>query len=149
MNKILLVYEKNTGKIKQVHSATSPDIIETAKTLISEDMDYIDVEFFNFTPDTHYVDPETKIVKEKGDNPTPFHTWDYSQKQWIFDPENGAQLIREKRDELLKQSDWSQGLDVPENLRTVWAVYRNDLRNIPQQEGFPEQVTWPTPPEGT
>jgi hypothetical protein len=31
--------------------------------------------------------------------------------------------------------------------RTAWTQYRADLLNIPQQSGFPHNVTWPTKPE--
>ena len=149
----LIVYKKNTGEVQSIITSDNLDCIERSKTDILDSQDCIVGEASTLQtlldPSTHYIDLETKTIQEKGSSPSEFHTWDYSQKQWIFDPENAARLIRQKRDDLLKQSDWSQGLDVPENLRTVWAVYRNALRNIPQQEGFPEQVTWPTSPEGT
>lgn len=147
MNFSILVYEKNTGEIKQVQSASDTNVLELAKTFIPENMNYIETNSTNYSPDMYYVDLETKTIQEKGNPTSEFHTWDWSTKQWILDPENAARLIRQKRYELLQQSDWSQGLDVPENLRTAWAEYRNALRNIPQQEGFPEQVTWPTKPE--
>jgi len=54
--------------------------------------------------------------------------------------------IRSKRDSLLKESDWTQIPDAPVD-QTAWATYRQELRDIPQQEGFPENVTWPTKPE--
>jgi len=54
--------------------------------------------------------------------------------------------IRSERNSLLKESDWTQ---LPDALvdQTAWATYRQELRDIPQQEGFPENVTWPTKPE--
>ena len=53
--------------------------------------------------------------------------------------------IRAKRDRLLKESDWTQLPDAPVD-STVWAVYRQDLRDIPQQVGFPADVSWPAEP---
>jgi hypothetical protein len=55
---------------------------------------------------------------------------------------------REERNKLLSQSDWTQIDDAP--LTTVqkaaWALYRQALRDLPQQEGFPRTVSWPSPP---
>ena len=40
-------------------------------------------------------------------------------------------ILREKRDELLVDSDWSQGADVPDDLKASYVSYRNDLRDLP------------------
>lgn len=53
---------------------------------------------------------------------------------------------RAERDRLLKESDWTQTLDAPVD-RTAWAVYRQALRDVPSQAGFPFDVQWPTQPE--
>lgn len=58
-----------------------------------------------------------------------------------------AESVRAERDRLLAASDWTQLPDVPEATRAVWAVYRQALRDIPQQEGFPHFVVWPSKPE--
>lgn len=58
------------------------------------------------------------------------------------------QKIRQQRYVLLTQSDWTQVVDSPlsEEKRLEWAAYRTALRDIPEQEGFPETVIWPTVP---
>lgn len=53
---------------------------------------------------------------------------------------------RGKRDQLLKQCDWTQLPDVPESTKEKWAPYRQALRDITNQEGFPENITWPEKP---
>lgn len=53
--------------------------------------------------------------------------------------------IRKKRDTLLSSSDWTQVSDAPVD-RVEWAAYRQALRDIPEQEGFPWDVVWPTEP---
>lgn len=30
--------------------------------------------------------------------------------------------------------------------QAAWAVYRQALRDVPQQEGFPENIVWPESP---
>ena len=37
--------------------------------------------------------------------------------------------------------------DLTDTQRTAWTQYRTDLLNIPQQAGFPHDVTWPIKPE--
>lgn len=57
--------------------------------------------------------------------------------------------IREKREKLLVASDWTQMPDSPLSgeKKTEWATYRQSLRDVSSQEGFPYNVTWPTKPE--
>lgn len=52
---------------------------------------------------------------------------------------------REQRDNLLVASDWTQVADAPVD-QAAWAVYRQALRDVPSQEGFPVDITWPTKP---
>lgn len=56
------------------------------------------------------------------------------------------QLIRQQRDELLSASDFRMVPDAPWDT-TAWATYRQALRDITTQEGFPANVVWPTEPE--
>jgi hypothetical protein len=61
--------------------------------------------------------------------------------------EEKAAAIRAERDSLLAATDWTQLPDVPEAIREAYAVYRQALRDIPQQSGFPDVVEWPIKPE--
>lgn len=54
--------------------------------------------------------------------------------------------MRGKRNDLLQESDWTQISDSPVD-KQVWATYRQALRDITDQEGFPYSITWPTKPE--
>jgi hypothetical protein len=63
------------------------------------------------------------------------------------DEEIAAQVL-EIRDALLAQSDWTQLTDVPEATREAWAEYRQALRDVPQQPGFPNIITWPEKSHG-
>lgn len=57
-----------------------------------------------------------------------------------------APTIRAQRTRLLYESDYTQLTDVPLANRAAWATYRQALRDVPAQGGFPENITWPTPP---
>lgn len=60
--------------------------------------------------------------------------------------EDQIRAARAKRNLLLRQSDWSQLPDVPEAIKSKYAEYRRQLRNLPLQPGFPSGVAWPTEP---
>ena len=55
-----------------------------------------------------------------------------------------AELVRWKRDDLLSRCDWWGASDP--TMSQAQSDYRQSLRNIPQQEGFPFAITWPTKP---
>ena len=52
------------------------------------------------------------------------------------------QVIRNQRNQLLAQSDWTQLADTPVD-KTSWATYRQELRDITAQPD-PFNITWPT-----
>jgi hypothetical protein len=56
-----------------------------------------------------------------------------------------AKAMREQRNQKLKDSDWSQVADAPVD-KTVWATYRQALRDVPSQAGFPWDINWPDAP---
>jgi hypothetical protein len=56
-----------------------------------------------------------------------------------------AVKVCEKRDDLLQGSDWTQVADAPVD-QAAWAAYRQALRDVPQQDGFPSEVVWPESP---
>ena len=58
-----------------------------------------------------------------------------------------AKAVRADRNQKLGQTDWTQGKDIADNISTAWATYRQALRDVPSQAGFPWTVQWPTQPE--
>ena len=55
---------------------------------------------------------------------------------------DGARALRDK---LLMACDWTQVADAPVD-QSAWAAYRQSLRDVPEQAGFPDNVAWPTAP---
>lgn len=55
---------------------------------------------------------------------------------------------RAKRNGLLSYSDWAVMPDSPlsDSDKTAWQTYRQSLRDVPDQSGFPDNITWPTKP---
>lgn len=56
-----------------------------------------------------------------------------------------AQSVRSERNQKLANCDWTQLSDAPVDA-TVWASYRQELRDISSQPGFPWEITWPVEP---
>jgi hypothetical protein len=56
-----------------------------------------------------------------------------------------ATEVRRKRNQMLADSDWTQISDSPVD-KQPWAAYRQLLRDITDQEGFPYNINWPVTP---
>jgi len=54
-----------------------------------------------------------------------------------------SDLIRNQRNTLLSQSDVYALAD---RITDEWKTYRQALRDVPAQAGFPDNITWPTKP---
>lgn len=52
------------------------------------------------------------------------------------------------RQMLLQNTDWTQTLDSPLSAerKAAFATYRQALRDLPKQEGFPDNFNWPPSP---
>jgi len=50
--------------------------------------------------------------------------------------------VRTQRDKLIEATDWSAGSDL--TMSSEMTTYRQDLRDVPEQSGFPETIMWPT-----
>ena len=64
-----------------------------------------------------------------------------------FSPPNvivTEEQVREERDDKLAETDWMASSDL--TMSSEWATYRQALRDVPAQAGFPENVTWPLEP---
>jgi len=55
-----------------------------------------------------------------------------------------AKSVRSERDQKLKDTDWMGMSDV--TMSADWATYRQALRDVPAQSGFPNTITWPDAP---
>ena len=59
-----------------------------------------------------------------------------------------AKSVRTSRDDKLKECDWTQLDDTPlsNTVKATWAIYRQALRDVTTQAGFPWTITWPDAP---
>lgn len=56
-----------------------------------------------------------------------------------------AKSVRTTRNDKLKDCDWTQLADSTAD-KAAWATYRQALRDITQQSGFPWTIDWPDAP---
>jgi hypothetical protein len=108
---------------------------------------------------THFVKDGAFI--ERDYRPSNYHFWNPETETWVPDYTGLWDGVREHRNKLLTECDWTQALDAPltEEKKAEWRTYRQALRDVPlQEENQPEMppypefitmedVTWPTPPE--
>ena len=65
----------------------------------------------------------------------------------IKEAEIEAVRQRMERNILLAETDYAALPDTPE-MSDAMTAYRQALRDVPAQEGFPTNITWPEKPEG-
>lgn len=65
---------------------------------------------------------------------------------FVADPADTAAEVRARRDALLSACDWTQARDVTDALSAGWQPYRQALRDISTQAGFPAEIDWPVAP---
>ena len=70
----------------------------------------------------------------------------YAKQQ---ETDNQAQAVRDKRDKLLADTDWTQTDDAPlsGDSKESMRKYRQSLRDITSQSGFPQEIKWPEKPQ--
>jgi|DEB0MinimDraft_10_1074344.scaffolds.fasta_scaffold12288_3 hypothetical protein len=90
----------------------------------------------SFNSNTEFLDYNVELV----DN-----VWTVVWNKQQRSEEEVTQIMRLKRDNFLKESDWTQLSDASVDA-TAWATYRQALRDLPSQSGFPFNITWPTQP---
>lgn len=117
---IYTIYNIVSGEISRIVICNDPT------EQLNEGESYIDGEF----SDINYIISDGQAVVK----PVP-----------TFDAELAALAIRIKRNKLLLACDYTQLPDISAN-KTDWAIYRQALRDITNQETFPENVVWPVAP---
>jgi hypothetical protein len=70
---------------------------------------------------------------------------DASQSEIDYRLENQWFIVREMRNELLAECDWTQLSDIPQTTKDLWSTYRQELREITNQSN-PFNIEWPVKP---
>jgi hypothetical protein len=73
--------------------------------------------------------------------------YDTKQAAWAAgESDRKAAEVRVERNAKLASTDWTQTVDTPQATKDKYAIYRQTLRDVPAQSGFPNTVVWPDAP---
>lgn len=82
---------------------------------------------------------------EMGIQPSPQHAWNWTTNVWEFDVKIAWKEVRNKRDKLIAETDWTQLPDVSQDTKQRYTEYRQALRDITEQAD-PLAISWPSKP---
>lgn len=85
---------------------------------------------------------ENEALQQRLGRPSGYHVWEADAARWVAD----TAMIRRVRAQLLAATDWTQLPDVPEKIKSAYLSYRQALRDISGQPGYPEVIDWPEKP---
>lgn len=139
------VWELALAERLGLSSTSSPAEILAA----SQNTEYVPVE--SSSPPVVTYDKEAievNPVNENGVWKRSFVIQDISEEEKARRTEFHAKGLRARRNDMLSDCDWTQLADAPltDAQKTAWAAYRQELRDVPSQSGFPWNVTWPVKP---
>jgi hypothetical protein len=134
------IYKKINGEIVSQFNGSLELLYLNLDTEIQ---DYIDGSYLR---ESYYI--ENKIPIQIPKPPNIWYYFNYDTKEWEADRGEAIIDVLDKRKKLLVDSDWTQLPNGPltQQQQEAWAVYRQQLRDIPEQSGYPLNVVWPTPP---
>jgi hypothetical protein len=92
-------------------------------------------------------DGQLKTMPEK---PVGYFDFDYVTKLWQRNVMMETSVTRAQRNQLLQRSDWtdtaSASARLGQELYNQWQIYRQKLRDVTDQPGYPLEIVWPTAP---
>lgn len=130
------IFERASGKVTHIGIGTPDSFLQ----FDTDTTGYVETALTGLL----YFDGDTVVAA--GTQPTPHHTFNYATKQWEPDTTLADANARQQRARFLAQSDWTQLPDVPLATKEDWAIYRQALRDITEQPGYPLDVVWPESP---
>lgn len=138
------IYNSTTGQIIGVITALDTDSLN----LNTRNKSYING---SYDGNNYYIDSNLPIAKSA--NPSTDilkYDFDYTSKTFVLNNTVSNQKARNKRNKLLFVIDqvnpvWYSTLT--EQQKNDLVAYRQALLDVPQQQGFPTTIMWPTKPE--
>lgn len=98
-------------------------------------------------PTTEQPSADHILIANQDENNVWYTDWMLkSEYDSILENKAHISLIKQRRNKLLAASDWTQGKDIPLEVSNKWVDYRQALRDITSQAGFPFAIEWPVQP---
>ena len=104
----------------------------------------------DYSSRTHYWNGQQMQIKPADPSGIVAYNFDYETKTWLLDLEKSIKKLRDIRSEMLQAVDrvnpiWYASLTAQQQQEL--ATYRQALLDMPQQTGFPTDVSWPAKPQ--
>ena len=134
---IYTIYSETTGQILRVVQTNDIQAqLQDGETYIQGSID----------DSAFYI--ENKLPVAIPPKPSQYSIFDFVTKQWIANETLAISDVSTKRQRVLYASDWTQLPNGPLTTaqQAAWATYRQELRDIPSQSGYPFNVVWPVAP---
>lgn len=139
-------YPLSAADVRAAHTNTSFPAEVTAFEEVLGEMGYAVVQQAP-QPAITYTQNVAEAAPQKSKNGYT-QTWvvsDANAEELAERTANKANNVCQDRNQRLADCDWTQLSDAPVDA-AAWVTYRQDLRDITAQPGFPWNVTWPLPP---
>jgi len=146
-NNEIVEYPYSLRKLKQDNPTVSFPVHTTDELLESHGVYRVDFEEpGEFDIATHSSIGASYPVLKSGKWVIEFSIVEKSQEEKDKYIAEASTMHRIRRNELLAESDWTQLLDaqLTESEKQSWAVYRQQLRDLTDQVGFPLSISWPS-----
>ena len=132
-----IIYDKN--KILMELSCTEEDAQAQGYSYIESNIPQEEIKH-------HYI--KNGVITLLPSNPYSYGVFNYDLELWEHDTETATYEVLNKRNQLLTESDWIsyRAYETNTPIPQVWLDYRQALRDITLQVGYPLDVVWPTPP---
>ena len=138
---MFITYSEN-GKLLSKQSSSSPEFFPFG--------DFIEITDDNWEIelDKWRLDIQTKELIELPPKPADGYEFDYTTLEWKPNLELIKSLVNNSRQMMLQRSDWTDTVSAQTRLPNYaeWQTYRQALRDIPNQSGYPFNVIWPEQP---
>ena len=144
-NQTVEIYPYSIGALRRDNPNTSFPANPTEQTLTE----------WNVFPVTDKPAPDYNPATQNCNQVNPTLIDDKWEMAWAVTPATPEQItertaakeveVRQQRNQLLADCDWTQLPDAPVS-RAAWATYRQQLRDVTGQSGFPWEVVWPEQP---
>lgn len=139
---IYLIYDETTYTPKYIQSFPVGEA--------PEDEIAIEIETFQDLSCFYF---ESRVLKTREKQPSTFHTWNGTA--WVENTSllnaSKAEHVTAKREKLLLESDWTELTSALSRIGHAkvqeWQSYRQSLRDITTQAGYPANITWPIKPQ--
>lgn len=104
--------------------------------------------FGSANDEIQYINVETGEILDKPIKPDEYSEFNWQTKQWEGNAQIAKDNVLRKRQQLLATTDWTDTVSASTRLENynAWQFYRQQLRDITTQEGYPFSVIWPSQP---